>query len=229
MASFSCIEIVAVCSKFHYGDVMMVAIASQITSLVTGEFTAQMASYAENVSIWWRHHVNWNTFPRVLIQFTQHWFRYAEQAISHYLNQWWHSLLTHIWVTRPRWVKEKGRGESDITTITHLTSGGGNDLTVKWYQWYQKSYIYHINNCTPDTTHKNDISFCNFFQIIAISNLPSNAYINLFRSFCLSIHNMALLISNESLMSGSFCLHTVFNNKPTVGQPTELFAITREL
>ena len=24
----------------------------------TGEFSAQMASYAENVSIWWRHHVN---------------------------------------------------------------------------------------------------------------------------------------------------------------------------
>ena len=26
-------------------------------SPVTGEFPAQMASYAENVSIWWRHHV----------------------------------------------------------------------------------------------------------------------------------------------------------------------------
>ena len=25
----------------------------------TGEFPAQMASYAENVSIWWRHHVTW--------------------------------------------------------------------------------------------------------------------------------------------------------------------------
>ena len=25
----------------------------------TGEFPAQMASYAENVSIWWRHHVEW--------------------------------------------------------------------------------------------------------------------------------------------------------------------------
>ena len=24
----------------------------------TGEFPAQMAGYAENVSIWWRHHVN---------------------------------------------------------------------------------------------------------------------------------------------------------------------------
>ena len=29
-----------------------------IVSLGTGEFPAQMASYAENVSIWWRHH--WN-------------------------------------------------------------------------------------------------------------------------------------------------------------------------
>ena len=27
-------------------------------SLVTGEFPAQMASNAENVSIWWRHNVN---------------------------------------------------------------------------------------------------------------------------------------------------------------------------
>ena len=27
-------------------------------SLVTGEFRAQMTSNAENVSIWWRHHVN---------------------------------------------------------------------------------------------------------------------------------------------------------------------------
>ena len=72
--------------KYHYGDVIMGAIASQITSLTivystvnsdadqrkhqssaslafvwgispgTGEFPAQMASYAENVSIWWRHH-----------------------------------------------------------------------------------------------------------------------------------------------------------------------------
>ena len=58
----------------HYGDVIMGAIASQITSLaivystqiknitaprhwpLCGEFPAQMASDAENVSIWWRHH-----------------------------------------------------------------------------------------------------------------------------------------------------------------------------
>ena len=69
----------------HYNDVIMTTIASQITSLTVvysrvytdadqrnikaprhwplcgeftgvGEFPAQRASYAENVSIWWRHH-----------------------------------------------------------------------------------------------------------------------------------------------------------------------------
>ena len=69
----------------HYWDIIMDAIASQITNLAivystfiqtqikenikaprhwlcagnspgTGEFLAQMASNAENVSIWWRHH-----------------------------------------------------------------------------------------------------------------------------------------------------------------------------
>ena len=70
------------CRASHYNDVMMGAMASQIISLtivystvysgsdqrkyqswaslafvlVTGEFPAQMASNAENVSIWWRHH-----------------------------------------------------------------------------------------------------------------------------------------------------------------------------
>ena len=76
---------------FHYDDVIMGGIASQITSLTfvystvysdadrskhqssttlafvwgihrgpgTGEFSAQMASNAENVSIWWRHHAIW--------------------------------------------------------------------------------------------------------------------------------------------------------------------------
>ena len=71
--------------KKHYDDVIMTMMAAQITSLTvvystvysdtnqrkhkaprhwplcgeftgTGEFPAQRASYAENVSIWWRHH-----------------------------------------------------------------------------------------------------------------------------------------------------------------------------
>ena len=72
----------------HYNDVIMTTVASQITSLTvvystvysdadqrnikaprhcplcgeftgTGEFPAQRASYAENASIWWRHHDIW--------------------------------------------------------------------------------------------------------------------------------------------------------------------------
>ena len=66
---------------YHHSDIIMGTMASQITSLtivystiysdadlrihqssaslafVWGEFPAQRASYAENVSIWWRHHV----------------------------------------------------------------------------------------------------------------------------------------------------------------------------
>ena len=65
-------------NDIHYNGVIMGAIASQITSLaivystfysdadqrkhqssasLAFEFPAQMASNAENVSIWWRHHV----------------------------------------------------------------------------------------------------------------------------------------------------------------------------
>ena len=57
-------------THIHYNDVIMRAMASQITSLMittklhvtagnspaTREFPAQMASNMENVSIWWRHH-----------------------------------------------------------------------------------------------------------------------------------------------------------------------------
>ena len=75
------------CLGLHYGDVIMGLIAFQITSLIivystvysdadrrkhqtsaspgTGEFPAQMASNAENVSIWWRHHEYVKTGPRM--------------------------------------------------------------------------------------------------------------------------------------------------------------------
>ena len=48
-------------------------------------------------------------FSMVQLTLSQHWFRKwlgAEQAASHYLNQRWPSLLTHICVTGLRWVHE---------------------------------------------------------------------------------------------------------------------------
>ena len=91
----------------HYSDVIMGAMASQITSLtivystvnsrrrstktskagvtglcegnsaVTGEFPAQMVSNAEDISIWWRHHGHHGGL---------------QKATSH--QPWW-SLMTH--------------------------------------------------------------------------------------------------------------------------------------
>ena len=61
--------------EYHYNDVIMSAMTSQIISFMivystvysgadqrkhqssaSGEFPAQRASNAENASIWWRHH-----------------------------------------------------------------------------------------------------------------------------------------------------------------------------
>ena len=76
--------------QYHYNDVIIGAIAPQITSLTivysavdsdadqrkhqssaslgTGEFPAQMASNAENFSFWWRHHVlDWRVQHFVVI------------------------------------------------------------------------------------------------------------------------------------------------------------------
>ena len=96
-----------ICSKYwyvvpsHYGDVIMSAMASHITSIEivysnvysnikapshwplcgdspgTGEFPAQKASDAENVSIWWRHH-------------EYHWWQsciHLELCVLGFLNQ----------------------------------------------------------------------------------------------------------------------------------------------
>ena len=85
--SYSTLHTTPIVEIYSYNDVLMGAIASQITSLTivlltrlfrrrskktsklrvtglcagnspgTGEFPTQMASNVENVSIWWRHHV----------------------------------------------------------------------------------------------------------------------------------------------------------------------------
>ena len=58
--------------------------------------------------LWFRFRFQWSLFLRVQLTIIQHWFRLwlgAGQATSHYLNQWWLILLTHICVTRPQWVK----------------------------------------------------------------------------------------------------------------------------
>ena len=63
---------------------------------VTGEFPAQMASNAENVSIWWRHHtysrcvgmIYWKKFFfRVMFPFTVNVFAYSTVMLTSYRVQ----------------------------------------------------------------------------------------------------------------------------------------------
>ena len=67
----------------------------------------------------------WNLFTWVQLTISLHWFRWwlgAEQATSHYLNQWWPSSLTRMCDTKGRWVKcfmaSRWRYKSDVSEIT---------------------------------------------------------------------------------------------------------------
>ena len=54
-----------------------------------------------------RFKVHWILFLMVQLTIFQLWFRQwlgADQATTHYLNQWWSILLTHIRVTGPQWI-----------------------------------------------------------------------------------------------------------------------------
>ena len=101
------------CLHWHYGDVIKVAIASQITSLtivysivysdadqrkhqsaaslafVRG-ITAQMASSAENVSMWWRHHgLNLQAHPCAKVIALFHiWQNFPIFHFSNFLQKW---------------------------------------------------------------------------------------------------------------------------------------------
>ena len=57
-----------------------------------------------------RSKFRWSLFLKVQLTIFQHWFRWwlgAEQATSHYLNQWWPNSTTHIFVIRPQWVNKQ--------------------------------------------------------------------------------------------------------------------------
>ena len=59
-----------------------------------------------------RFEFHWNVFPEVQLTISQHWIRQwldTEQTTSHYLNQCWHSSLTHICGTRGRWINANMR------------------------------------------------------------------------------------------------------------------------
>ena len=83
----------------HWGRDMMAAIFLTFSNTF---------SWMKTNEFWIRFH--WRLFSWIQLIIFHDWFRQwlgADQATSHYLNQWWFRLLTHICVTRSQWVKRQ--------------------------------------------------------------------------------------------------------------------------
>ena len=91
--------------------------------------------------ILWQNN-RWRLFLWVQLAINQHWFRQwlgAEQAISHYLNQWSPSLPTHICVTRPQWVNDISHFDISFSvgTILKICRIGNLDCFMIQYDTFQ--------------------------------------------------------------------------------------------
>ena len=86
--------------------------------------TAFSNSFSSLKIVMFRFSCHWDMFLHVQLTSIQHWFTLwlgVEQATSHYLNQWWTSLVTDICVTRSQWVDIVFMpSEPDIITWTPL-------------------------------------------------------------------------------------------------------------
>ena len=91
---------------------------------------------------------HWSLLLRDQLTIIQHWVRYwfgANQAPSHYLNQWWPILPTHICVARPQWVNNP--------TLPHLVGrhqiktnqSHGHNVSFNPYLLYKPSMIWGDN------------------------------------------------------------------------------------
>ena len=91
-----------------------------------------------------RFKFHWNLFPRFQLTTFHHWFRQwlgADQATSHYLDQWWPCLLTHICVNRPQWVNKATHNKTFINC-----------------DWHRR-YTYQVNDQELNERHNTRVSF----------------------------------------------------------------------
>ena len=101
-------------------------------------------SWIKIVVFWWKF--RWNLFPRVQLTIFQLWFREwlgASQETSHYLNQWWLSLMTHTGITWAEWVKNYSSFPKPIfTAISHLiVSYNLPESSAKYWYALEMAYL----------------------------------------------------------------------------------------
>ena len=166
--------------ELHYDDVIMTMIASQITSLTvvnsfiqtqmkenikaprhwplsgeftgTGEFPAQRASYAENVSIWWRHHVPW--LKPAIVAFLSAIDTQGSWATKHDSQ---YQLSVFFWEVR---CNDNFYPKGDHLLIRCLVYGAvyvwdKNDYVIKWKHFPRYwPFVRGIHRPTVNSPHK---------------------------------------------------------------------------
>ena len=85
-----------------------------------GEFPAQMASNAENVSIWWRHHVRAIPFPGLMITYRQLKL-HKREAIAFYIKK----------ITYFQW-ERKFDNNLHVCIILELLSRASHLMKCRW-------------------------------------------------------------------------------------------------
>ena len=106
-------------------------------SLVTGEFPAQRASYAENVSIWWRHHAARKSKKQNIVQILS-WENTPYPAVTRLLLEYDREISgVHFKQKQPRYI---GSALLDVYIyFVNILCGFGWShaifLTVLWNWW----------------------------------------------------------------------------------------------
>ena len=110
---------------------------------------------------------HWNLFPRVQLIIFQHWFRQwlgADQATSHYLNQWW-LVYWRIYVSL---------GLNELITINHVSIRSIWVLIVD----EGKQADWHRNIVSGPTIHWLPNGYANTGQRIVLSRIgPCNCLV----------------------------------------------------
>ena len=116
---------------------------------------------------------HWYLFPGAQLTISQHWlgrWLCAKQATSHYLNQWWSSLSTHVCVTRGRWVKPlqaAGFGSSAAVCVefqtAHRNKAEFSLIHIKSFHWeaHDQSVIYGTRHIVESGL----IKFCSSWTV----------------------------------------------------------------
>ena len=93
----------------------------------------------KGILFWFEFH--WYLLSRVHQTMNQLWYRYwlgTKQVTSHYLKQWWHILLMHIFVIWPQWAKTQ-----NAMRFGQISSHNFNDIfwstSIIWGHWSRET------------------------------------------------------------------------------------------